>query len=82
MVVAGTKLEAYYRREIFPPFELVFAQIAAACQALSCEVRGSTKTRVRRHSSLPSRSLLRLCIAPCAASPAPGLAVKNVAPNT
>ena len=71
VVVAGTELESYYRREIFPPFELVFAQIAAACQALSAEVRGSANKKVRRCSGQPHASLLvRSCIGPAAAAAA------------
>ena len=46
VVVAGSELEAFFRSDILPSFELAFAQIAAACQALSSEVRGSCQQQV------------------------------------
>ena len=60
-MVAGSKLEAYYRREIMPPFELVFAQIAAACQGLSAEVRGLAQKKVRLPARLRPALVCMLC---------------------
>ncbi len=70
MVVAGSKLEAYYRRDILPSFALAFAKIAAACRALSCEVRGTRQKQARRlcHAT----STLRQSITPHPAT-VPGL---------
>ena len=47
VVVAGSKLEAYFRRDILPAFALAFAKIAAACRALSFEVRGTCQKQAR-----------------------------------
>ena len=55
VVVAGSKLEAFFRSDILPSFELAFAQVAAACQALSSEVRGICRQKVRRLSARRQR---------------------------
>ena len=46
VVVSGSKLEKFFRRDILPSFGLAFAQIAAACRALSSEVSGSSTEKV------------------------------------
>ena len=59
VLVVGTKLEAYYREQLLPPFVAAYGEVAAACVQLGRRVGGQPGCQVSMAGACCNEHTLR-----------------------